>query len=700
MICPNCSTQFEEEAKFCNYCGTNLGDSAKAQGMVKQVMQSVYQPRKELRAGNRKKWHILLPVAGILFTTVILTLLLYPYPKKASEGFVYLRDGYFYYKPVKSGPAIKLTKDIYDSNQEDQYFEFRMNFMIKFNEKGSRVFFPGEISELNGDIDLYYLDLQKKGSKSEKVAKSIWNYEINEAGTRVYYLNSENELYESNLKDGDKIADDVSYFVSSKDGSRLIWFNNENQLFYKSEAEDKDKLDHITEFVYCTPDLKKLYYLKGDELFLSVDGKKGEKILSGVSEVLKVYETGEIYYCQRSMEDRKLSELVEDDMLEADRNMTEPIPQIYPSYDDYRPDSPAPEEPDWYAYTDRNGMTDREDYQKDYDVFTEKIKSYNTDWDRRYQAALEQYYLEYDTFNAAELLYGKKKERDSLREALNQETFVQTHGTLYFYDTKASVIVSDAFKSVISTGDEHPAIVYCNQYNERIEKKKLSEITDLSEVSAPGDGQDRTSMKLFAAIGVVASGIKQEQGDYFQFDTSLTYLYYMDHYDPGNGSGELIRVPIKNSGLGIPETYDSGITFYQILKGRDTVLYFKNAEDSYGDLYLDKNRIDKDVRFKLLIPSEEGNGFYYLTEYNSDTLAGTLMYYDGMDTTEVSEDVYDYYVINDKSILYMKNYDRNNGSGDLFLYDGQETEIDEKVSMLLKHDKYYEYYLDDHYLVE
>ena len=701
MICPNCNTLLAEDAKFCHSCGTKLSDNIKNRRIaMHKKMKPVYQPRKELRAGGRKKWQILLPVAGLILTAVILTVFLIPYRQKTKDGFIYLKDGEFYYATVQSGNPIELTGDIHEGNQEDQYFEFRMNFLVKFNQDGNRVFYPGEISKLNGDIDLYFLELKEKSAKPKRIAKNIWNYEINDAGTRVYYINSENELYESNLSDEDRIATGVSYFVSGDDGNRLIWFDRDNNIYYKNEDGDGEKLDTITEFVYCTPDLKKIYYLKGDAVYLSVDGKKGEKILSGVTEVLKVYETGEIYYCHQNMEDKRLSDLVEDDMMESDRNVIVPNRPEYPSYHDCLPNMPVPEEPDWYDYTDRNGITDWSSYQADYDIYTTKIKNYNTEWDRLYQSAVEQYDRDYDAYDAAEVIYGKKKERDSLREALEQETFVISHGTLYYYDTDVSVIVSDSYKNVFSTAEEQPAIVYCSQNDSSIEKKRLSELTDIKEVNALVNGMDRSSMKFYAAIGAVPSEIKQVQGEYFRFDTGLNYLYYMDHYDPVEDSRELYQVPITDSRLGTPRLYDKSVSFYQILKGKASVLYFKNAEDTYGDLYLDRNRIDTDVQFRLLIPSEAGNGFYYIKDYNGNTSSGTLMYYNGRETKEISEDIYDYYVLNDQNVLYLKNYDPEECAGELFLYHGKETGIEEEVSMLLKHDKYFDYYLKDHYLTE
>ncbi len=695
MICPNCSIQLDEDAKFCHSCGTKLSDNTRNQRRGKQVIKSAYQPRKELRAGNRKSRHLLLPAAGFVLTAVILTLFLLPFTKKASEGFVYLKEGEFYYKDMKSGKPIELTEDFYDAGRIDRYFEFRMNFMVKFNQNRNRIFFPGDISDPEGDIDLYSLDLKNKGAKPERIAEGIWIYAINDAGTSVYYTNSENELYESNLSDEKRIASEVSYFVASEDGSRLIWFDKEDNMYYKNGDGDKVKIDRINGFVDWTPDLKKIYYLKRNEVYLSVDGEKGEKILSGVSSVLKVYKTGEIYYTHQVQEEKKLSEFVEDDMLEADKIVTEPKQPKYPSYEDCRPVVPVPEEPDWKQYTDRNGDTDWDSYQSDYNSYTEKIKNYNTDWDGLYREALERYDRENDVYDTAELNYSKKKERDSLRKELEQEMVTITHSTLYYYDTKESTAVSDLYKDCTTISEEHPAIVYDELKLDNIDKMKLSEITAIDEVSSRVSSTDPSSLDHFAAVGAIRSKLESEQDGYYVFDPELKFLYYANHYVDGKGYLEFYRVPIRDSGLGTPELYDEEVSFVQVLKGYDKVLYYKNDENALGDLYLEKSRIDRDVNYSWVIPSATGNGLYYISDYDRDTSSGTLMFYNGKETEEISENVHDFHVLDDKNVIYLKDYEPEKGTGKVYLNNGKEIKIDGEVSILLKYDKFFDYYQED-----
>lgn len=654
------------------------------------MFTSVYQPRQDLKAGRRRRRLVLIPVAVIVLIAGILAALLLPARGRTSKGIIYLRRGELYYTSAKSMDPRKLTRNFYDGDPQDRYFEYRMNYMVKFSKNGQRVFFPGEISGSGGEIDLYYMDLKNKNAEPVKLAKDIWNYAINKEGSRVYYHNAKNELYQSNLTDEDKIDSDVSYFLTSEDGTKLIYIDHKDNLYYKEGDKDQERIGRISEFIYSSPDLSRIYYLIGNDLYLSVKGAEGEKILSGVSDVIKIYETGEIYYISQTREERKLAEFVEDDMLMADKSLKQPIQPEYPSYEGNRPRMPIPKEPLITDYEDWNS------YTQDYDIYLTKIGDYNAEWDRLYQVALEQYNREYAAYKEANQKYLNKTARDSLRKALEDETIEISHKTLYYYDTKDTIAMSNTYYDLLSIVEDRPAIIYSNHSSDHMgkEKRKLSGISNTEEVSNYANSKMQDSLEYYAAIGGIPSLIKQENGEDYHFDHSMKYLYYMDHFDEAKRLGVLYRVRITDSKLETPKQYKEEVSSYYLLKGTDTVLYFKDAMGACGDLYLDNKRIDFEVGMKLIIPAGSGDGFYYITDLDEDMSLGTLKFYNGKASKKISEDVYDFHIMEDNNILYLKDYNLEEGAGKAYLYHGKESVLDDHVSMILKYDSYFDYYMD------
>ena len=383
-------------------------------------------------------------------------------------------------------------------------------------------------------------------------------------------------------------------------------------------------------------------------------------------------------------------------MLESDRKVIMAGRPEYPSYEDYRPDIPIPEEPGRPHDTDRKRIADPEIDQKTYDHYIKEMEHYNKEWDRLYQEALVDYDRAYEAYEAAEEVYHRKLQRDSLREDLEQEMIRVGHSTLYYYDTKTSVAVSDDYQRVAIIAEDRPAMVYAEYGRESTGKTKLSEITSKEEAAAWVSSRAHSDPSYYAAIGGISSELEQEQGIAYQFDSSLSYLYYMENPDSDQESFTLSRAPIRNSRLGTKELYEKEVSSYLLLKGYDSVWYWKGEGAGCGDLYRDKDRIDKEVKDSVIVPSESGNGFYYISDYDKTAYSGTLMYYDGAEAEEISEEVYDFHVLGDMKILCLKEFDLRSGAGELSLYHGDEISIDEEVSILIKLDQFFEYYGDDY----
>lgn len=344
---------------------------------------------------------------------------------KAKNDFaLYLKDSEIFLSDLKKdSEAWQLTsrlvdtEDVDDEDLADSGHTLGMYTCV--SEDGKYIFFPDKVGGDDG-ISLYYREIANPEADAIKIDSGVRSYTVNTSATIVTYLKGdEGNLYQYKLAEDskDKVASEVEGFEVSDDGTKIGYINSEGSLYLKYADKDKEKIaSEVSSLEYLTDDFKTVYYIKEGSLYKQVEGEDRVKIASDVYNVIKIYETGEIYYLTSEYGGISLMDYVTDDMKDADASITEP------SYPDY-PSSPS--RPYWRDYD-----TDAE-YDAAYAAYEDAYEAWEAECDRmetEYYAAREAYYA--------------KLSRDVLREDLEERTLEQSSYSLCFYNGTEAVVIT------------------------------------------------------------------------------------------------------------------------------------------------------------------------------------------------------------------------------------------------------------------
>lgn len=401
-------------------------------------------------------------------------------------------------------------------------------------------------------------------------------------------------------------------------------------------------------------------------------GKDSVEISSDVSNVIAIYESGEIYFTKSDSEKMKLIDCVEDDMKEADASMLEPI----------RPTMPVP--PD-YSYI---WIGDDKEYKAAKDAYDKEYEEY--------EIAYEKYKEERDEYNTALYEYEDKKDRDILREALAEEEIEINDSSLYYYNGKKEKLITDSYGGEQCVSTDKAVLVYEIKETSEPSKTKISEISNIYSFKIAVEGASEDETKIAVSVeGKVTE--MEESATNFAIDDEGTTIYYFQDYDSEERRGDLYKIKVSGKKLKKSEKYDTDVDARITCLSDDNVYYYKDVEDDIGELYMNSQKVDDDVYASLTRYNKEKKSLTYIVNYNEEEY-GTLKEFKEK-SVEISEDVYLYRYTPNGEILYLKNYDVDDAEGEMYLYKGGEKseKVDDHVSDILytfKYEASYEYMIN------
>lgn len=543
------------------------------------------------------------------------------------------------------------------------------------SEDGKYVFFPDKFSNVDKGFNIYYREISNQDADAVKIDSGIKFYVVNSSATVVTYLKGEeNNLYQYGMSDDskDKIASGVTNFEVSADGKKIYYLNSESGLYLKSSGEDKEKIaSDVSGLVYVSEDFSTVYYVKDESLYKKVVGKEKVKIASDVTYVIKVYDSGELYYAKEVIEEFAYADLIVDDLKDADAAITRPTYPVYPT----KPDSP----PSWWRFDGTSEEYDElcEEYDRDLDAWQEECDRLDTE----YRDAYEKYSL--------------KLNRDYYREQIETETLKRTVYTLCFYDGTKETVVSEntdggAYYDYTYLGDDDyicaddtPVIIYRKYDWSDFEKLKFSELLeDVSSFETSIGRALSSSVERYIAVKGTPTLVDDEEGTrYFIVNSSGTLVYYLDNVSETENCGDLYGISVKNGVVGKPELYDSDVSqFYFGFVGDSDLKYFKDFDYVQGDLYINKQIIDYDVVCSSMEIGSGINEIYYYTDWDSNKSYGTLKFYNGKKSTKIADDVSMFSLDSDGRVLYLCDYSLTYYKGALYVWEnGESRKIDDDV---------------------
>ena len=595
----------------------------------------------------------------------------------SSQNYLYLKDNEIYISN-NGAKGWELTNKL---DKIDPLYDYN-TYSCKISEDGNRIFYPDKSA-------LYYKNTHDEKGEATKIASKVYNYDIDAAGSKVLYFTGDHNLYLYSVakEDKEKIASDLasSSFRYNDDFSKIAYRTADNSLYLNINGSEKVKVDSEVSSWYASDDFGTFVYIKNGTLYKkNVSDEDKEKIASDVDSIREVYFDGglKIYYIKTNESTISYWDCVIDDLADSDANMTQPEPPEYPEYPEY-PDYPFSFDYDSDA-----------EYKKAKEEYDKKVKEIEDAYDK----ALEKYEADNDKYWEEYSAYSDKLTRDELRKSLKEKTStVYTYSLYYFNGTDETKLCDNYNTSYLST--DVPVMIYSQQESsETPVKLKMSEINGVYDVEYALEypSNSNTEYKWFiasegnsneAAINDIYSCIVSDDGK---------TLYYIVAEDTDNKESEdstseekftLYKAEVSNgtvSGETVIDTEISSGYGFSILDNK--IIYEKDydSKNQTASFYYDGELIDDDM-YADALPAYQDGTFYYFTDYSSTSGKATLNCKKvGGETTKIKDDVSEFCLLPDGSVLFIYDYSKNSQKGELHLYrNGNSEKLDDDVERII-----------------
>ncbi len=319
FVCPNCNKQFEENAKFCDACGTALAEVAETAEPVEaaeatetaEVTEEVEAVAVETEEAAEIKvtpkfnlpklpFELDKKVLGIgaaaIAVIVVLAIIISAIFTGGEPNYsLYMKDGELMYYGM-SGKPWQVSDDMESSG-----------YLNLVSKDGDKIFFQQ-------DGDLYYRNVKSK-KDAEKLCTEVDFYMITEDGKRVIIMTDDGDLYIHNLKERTKIDSEIENLVGYSENFKKIVYlkdrteNDEGETeydLYMYNGKKTVKLESGISSASAKKDLSTVYYVKNDDLYSKKGTRDGKKLDSDVSYIMATYEDGDLYYTKSEDEERSL----------------------------------------------------------------------------------------------------------------------------------------------------------------------------------------------------------------------------------------------------------------------------------------------------------------------------------------------------------------------------------------------------------
>lgn len=639
-FCPFCGAKNDLDGVFCCSCGNNMNEAADS---FDTADQTVKQPKKG-------KVKLVIAAAAAVVAVIVLVKIIGGIFGKDADYLAYVKDGSVNQKNLE---RYKKASVEYDG----RYGELQPNAQVQYSKDKKYIFYPTNVSDEISGIE-YKLNMQKVGKKTEsvKIDSSVRRYTVLDNNKVIYLKAGNNTLYRNDRKGNkEKIASDVVTYYIDKKQDNIVWVESDRdqyKIYQQDLALKKDKktlAKNVDDYDINRNNLNQIVFMEDDVLYIIKDFKDKEKISSDVQSVLQNNaKTESVYYIKEDDEKLKASDYVEDDCASEDARIEEP------DYDDYRIEKK------------RAGKT---------------VKVFDEDaYDRAYEK------------------YDAKRQRDSIRENLDEMELYSHVKELYCYKDGKENLVDKAFtdQSTYSQGD-FEALVF-NRYNmEEMPVIKMSELEYSGQVEEIYEENLKKSMQTCVYVNGKTVVLEEQLSREITIDDEKKTGYGIkvevetDTDDEAAESKEtytLVSFSTDSKSKGDCKTVAEDVGSVEAAKD-GKVYYLTDIKDYEGELYCNDKNIDSDV-YRGSVNLIEDNAFYAV-DYDDSECRATLKLYDGKKDITIADDVFSYKVFDEKSVAVLVDYNIDRYRGDLKYYRGKKelAELDEDVNMMFGAEYFY-----------
>ena len=619
---------------------------------------------------------IIIAAAAAAAVILIVVLLFVFLGGKGGQNYLYIKDGEINISN-NGAKAWELTDNLLYGNTSG---------MVKITDDGNRIFYPDRNA-------IYYKNPNDQKGEATKVASDIYSYDIDAGGNNVLYRTDGNDLYKYSVSadDKSKVGSDVDRYSCSADLSKIAFITNDRSLYVKYGEDDKVKVDSEVSSWYVSEDYNTFVYIKEGSLYkktVSTDEK--EKIASDVNAVEGVYFDGgvKVYYTKKVENTINFWDVVTDDLADSDAKMTEPVS---PEYPEYPTRGEYPDYPYSFEYdNDEEYKKAKEEYEKKKKEVDDAYEKAREEYDKavdEYEVASDKYWEDYSAYNA-------KLSRDELREKLKKETTTTTTYSLYFYNGTEETKLCDNVSNNSATGRcltaaKSPVIVYKQLPDAAVPVKvKMSEINSVYDVEnaiSSSSGSEDVETKMFIASEATANEVTvADISDYRLTDDGSTIYYTIADSDSSEYS-DLYKATVSGGALSGETEIDKDIVNSYFIIYENKVLYAKeyDSDNSTVSMYVDGTLIDDEIYGAFCIQNDT---YYYFTDYNQTSGKATLMCKkSGGEAVKIKDDVSEFLLCVDGSVLYMYDYSNSSNRGELYLYrNGNSEKLDDDVTAIVQ----------------
>lgn len=502
------------------------------------------------------------------------------------------------------------------------------------------------IEEGNRRYSLYYKE-NFFGAKPVLLAENV-NYFVVSKENEVFYTKGDKQqLCKYDFEGEEVIVESIFSFQVDDSMTRFSYWTEDDCLYVQDLNQEKEPTLILKGYYYhhLSKDYTQMVYWDVDgtkELYILKDLKEKELIATNVQRVNTIERDGllEVYYTVGDSANYTSYDLIEDIFLEQDLVIAEPNPEEY---------SNGEENPQY--------QLDKKEYRE-------------------------------------------KQKRDVLRNALKTEILSQKPNELYYYKDGTTRKLRD---QVLNTGinylrtdeyEEQPCII--SAQDAKIEKVKFTGEETYSELSDAVSnyyyGKYNDSLAYYACIPNEEGSIDFLKIGNLQyspavFDLKNKYVYSAEVITKQDKiTMNLIKSSYSADTFGETEVCFSGNSMFSI-QGLFNGNVFINQEGIEGNspycLWNDTTgKIDfggPSGKISSVVESPEGNAIYYIDSSGSNQ----KMYRLNSDGTEllIAENVYSFYMMSDKEVFLITDYEEMTGYGTLRMYNssGELHTIEEEV---------------------